>query len=198
MIAFSEGKSYNSLKGQSKRIGSPWRYREGPGFRGELIPHQADGDMVSWQTAGAHHCGPRAVCQPRLPQQRGQCQARWGSGQLSSQHRCLSFSGENSKMWPQSKWLLRAVCSPDPGGANGHSSWARTSDNCPRVRKMWLRPGRGSNTAYETRISLKHCQNSLHKFWLTVFYYTSGEDILCFSVIYFFLSRLFKILLLDF
>ena len=71
MIAFSEGKSYNSLKGQSKRIRSPWRYREGPGFRGELIPRQADEEMVSWQTAGAHHCRPRAVCQPRLPQQRG-------------------------------------------------------------------------------------------------------------------------------
>lgn len=61
----------NSLKGTSKRISSPWRHREGPGFCGELILCQADGEMVSWQTAGAHHCGLRAVCQPSLPQQRG-------------------------------------------------------------------------------------------------------------------------------
>ena len=46
MIAFSEGKSYNSLKGQSKRIRSPWRYREGPGFRGDFTHKSGKWDEI--------------------------------------------------------------------------------------------------------------------------------------------------------
>lgn len=51
----------NSLKGQRERVSCPWRCREGPG--------QMEDDLVanSWN----HHCGPPAVCQPRLFQQRG-------------------------------------------------------------------------------------------------------------------------------
>lgn len=109
------------MKGQSKRIHSPWRYRRGLGSEvnsshARQMERWSCGKQLGPTTAGCMLCASPACCSKGasgltrpVPSQMGQRPT------FQSTQMCLSFSGKNSKMWPQSKWFLRGVCSPDPG-----------------------------------------------------------------------------------
>lgn len=70
-LLFLRGKDAELLERAEQEKQQSLEGEEGAGFGGDLIPCQADGQKISWGTAGGHHCRLRAGCQPRLPPRRG-------------------------------------------------------------------------------------------------------------------------------
>lgn len=58
-------------------------------------------------------------------------------------------------MWPQSKWLLRAVCSPDSDRRIEEAYELGSFDKSQGVRKTRLRLGPGSSAEYTLPLPLR-------------------------------------------
>lgn len=109
------------LAGQRDRVCSPWRTREG-GLGSEVNSSQAG--QMERQSCGKQLEPTTAGLEPSASSTRSSKGALGLTQQVPSPMRQLptlllaqmSVLYGNSKIWPQSKWLLRAVCSQTLAG----------------------------------------------------------------------------------